>query len=301
MNVLARSETPQTLIRAAKRQGFAVTRTQLARWQRNGVLPRPTQVSLGRHGSKVEYPAGSEAQLLALCRYRRFKRDLPAIRWRLWWDGFSIPLRVLKRDLHRVVGELARWRSENIDQEGLPNLAGEELARRASTGRLKNKIVARSRRRVGKPAFGQVFETLLLLFSPSSRLPEDADRQELVDRAIGFEKVRRQRGDDVVSREYLPQVRDVLDTADAFTLVQRSSGASLERIRFVFLTLRSHPAMEGPSNLLDRALDLDRFFGNDRIASADDYAFFLLNLIILLPAVEQGPSERVARSTRKRS
>ena len=79
------------LIARAAEAGFEVSPTQLARWHRHGLLPRPWQQPLGKgKGTETVYPAGTGDQLLALCEFRKQTRLLGRVGWHLWWHGFPV-------------------------------------------------------------------------------------------------------------------------------------------------------------------------------------------------------------------
>jgi hypothetical protein len=93
--------------------GYEVSVAQLARWRRAGLLPRPRQQSLGRgRGTASVYPAGTTAQLVALCQMRAEERRLDRLAFWLWWDGFAVDLAVI-RD---VLADDARTLDDEIRQ-----------------------------------------------------------------------------------------------------------------------------------------------------------------------------------------
>ena len=66
------------------------SRTQLRRYQGEGLIPRPTQRGLGRGlGTEVLYPPGTTQQLHALRAHLK-KRSFAVARWCLWWDGYAV-------------------------------------------------------------------------------------------------------------------------------------------------------------------------------------------------------------------
>lgn len=71
--------------------GFEVSGYQLERWRREGLIPRPKQIGLGRgKGSIVLHPEGTGRQLLALLRFKQQDRRLSTVGWRLWGEGFPV-------------------------------------------------------------------------------------------------------------------------------------------------------------------------------------------------------------------
>lgn len=82
----AGEEPVEELVAAAQ-----VTRDQLRRYQREGLIPRPRQVGLGRgRGTRVLYPAGSTKQLLALRALLKIPYSFAVAMWQLWWEGFDV-------------------------------------------------------------------------------------------------------------------------------------------------------------------------------------------------------------------
>lgn len=75
----------------AAEAGFEVSGYQLERWRREGLIPRPKQIGLGRgKGSIVLHPEGTGRQLLALLRFKQQDRRLSTVGWRLWGEGFPV-------------------------------------------------------------------------------------------------------------------------------------------------------------------------------------------------------------------
>jgi hypothetical protein len=90
-------ESRDDLIKSAASLGYAITAAQLARWHRAGLLPRPSQRSLGRgRGTETVYPGGTSVQLVALCHRKEEERRLDRLAFGLWWDGFSVDPDVVK-------------------------------------------------------------------------------------------------------------------------------------------------------------------------------------------------------------
>ena len=68
-----------------------ISHTQLVRWHRAGLLPRPKRRGLGRgKGTETYYPPGTWKQLEALLRAKREDRRLREIAWRMWLEGFPV-------------------------------------------------------------------------------------------------------------------------------------------------------------------------------------------------------------------
>jgi hypothetical protein len=97
-------ESREHVIAYASGLGYLVTPTQLVRWHRAGLLPRPSQRSLGRgRGTTTTYPPGTAAQVVALCQIKDDERRLDRIAFRLWWEGFNVDLAVIREQLQAVL------------------------------------------------------------------------------------------------------------------------------------------------------------------------------------------------------
>lgn len=105
-------ETLESLLRAARNAGVRVSRDQLRRWQREGLIPRPRQRGRGRGlGTEVLYPPGSTRQLVRLCELRKQMRSHDAIGWALWWEGFPIAESRIQAQLERQLTFAERTRA----------------------------------------------------------------------------------------------------------------------------------------------------------------------------------------------
>ena len=142
--------------------GFALSRAQLARLHRRGLIPSPVQRSLGRgRGTKSVYPEGTGEQLLRLCELRVTRRNLDDVGWLLWWEEFDVRPDVVRRVVDRVVtGWAEAWRSLVDDGGGLTEDAM-LLLDEAHELRLPSRSLRWMRRRAGTDDFPVVLEALL--------------------------------------------------------------------------------------------------------------------------------------------
>lgn len=154
MAVVDDRESREHVIAYASGLGYPVTAAQLARWQRGGLLPRPSQRPLGRgRGTMTTYPAGTAAQVVALCQIRDDERRLDRVAFRLWWAGFTVDLAVIREQLRAVV------RSIEADLQW----PADDPPRRA---RGIDAVMRRS--------FGQ--RRIVAMVTAAQRLPADTDR-----------------------------------------------------------------------------------------------------------------------------
>jgi len=79
-----------------------VSRAQIARWRRVGLLPDVEQVSKAYRGSAVHYPPGTCKQIVAAARLFREKNRFDYVGRMLWWEGFPVDKRYWKPDLIRL-------------------------------------------------------------------------------------------------------------------------------------------------------------------------------------------------------
>lgn len=100
--------TADQLLTLAAAEGFnppEITARKIERWRKEGLLPRPRHISLGRPlGTRSEYPPGTGQQLLALCRLRRrFPHDLDAVRFGLWYERYPLSIDDVKRSIEQLL------------------------------------------------------------------------------------------------------------------------------------------------------------------------------------------------------
>ncbi len=82
------------------RAGGGVTRSQVERWLKAGLLPRPRRRGLGRgQGTVSLYPPGAVPLLRRLLALQEETRDIGEWRWQLWLDGYPIDAERLRRQL----------------------------------------------------------------------------------------------------------------------------------------------------------------------------------------------------------
>jgi hypothetical protein len=94
----------QMLIDAARAAGFKVTSKQIDRWRLEKLLPEPTRASRGRSAGVARVPSEDTVpQLLALCGLLKEMRSLDRAAFRLWIDGFDVPLPRVQVALKKMV------------------------------------------------------------------------------------------------------------------------------------------------------------------------------------------------------
>jgi hypothetical protein len=87
--------------------GYSVTKEQLARWHRAGLLPRPeTRHRVGERGTESLYPPGTAVQLVVLCQLHATDHRLGHVGFRLWWAGFTVEASVIREFAAKVATDL---------------------------------------------------------------------------------------------------------------------------------------------------------------------------------------------------
>jgi hypothetical protein len=151
-------ETVERVLGVAQEAGFEVTRAQLHRWQRQGLLPRPRQRGLGRgRGTEVLYPPGSGRQLIALCEQLQTKRSLIDACWVLWWNGYPVSEARI-RALFNAKALQLEWLRVGEERGHLTPVV-DELSR----GRLPDEAVRLMRQRTGFDPFPPFLKQLVKL------------------------------------------------------------------------------------------------------------------------------------------
>src|SRR5215475_499642 len=112
MNDLDSWVSKEYLLEAAFAAGFKVSQDQLVRWYRAGLLPRPQQIHLGRHGSQIIFPKSAINQLIEICRIHKTEKRLEYIAWRLWWNGVDIDFEAVRNFLRSITEEWDKCRSK---------------------------------------------------------------------------------------------------------------------------------------------------------------------------------------------
>ncbi len=179
-------ETAEELIALAKARGFRVSKTQLARWHRAGLLPSPRQEGLGRgRGTQSVYAPGTGKQLVALLEIRADERRLVFVAWKLWWAGYDTPTKVVRALLSQVADRWERFLRTVVTKEG-PSKRGLDFLERVETARLTDKTLRQWRRRVGKRRFSTFVLLMLQLVSATFKDWRDQDDPKIFSRGLGL-------------------------------------------------------------------------------------------------------------------
>lgn len=261
-------ESADALIASAASEDFTITKADLARWHRAGLLPRPQRHSLGRpHGMVSIYPPGTSRQVLALCRIHQSEKRLAYIAWCLWWEGYAIPVDLIRQFLEKTSEGwqqgLEEVRQVQRDPERLTKLLD-----RSSLQRLSQKPLRGVRKRVGRDDFPVFLGVILRIASGTFEgyvVDEERgiDERAVVEKGFGLLRARTNRladaepwltGEtDEVFRELSSRLRDHPLGEDLAVIPEEALRQTREELRS-FLS-----AFEGISRTMDRMFSRGAF------------------------------------------
>lgn len=167
------SFTRQELLEEAKHRRLSFSEDKLDRWVRRGLVPKPTTRSLGgRLGRQSIYPEVAIEQVAAVCDALRIDRRLDNAGFLVWWWGFDIEMTNVREFLGKIAEDLEQEICElrSASEDGTIDQIVEE----SGTVRVRNTVMGRARRRVGRDAFPAVVRILIEVATGSFlELPTD--------------------------------------------------------------------------------------------------------------------------------
>ncbi len=169
-------ETREDLISFARANGYKVE-DSLARWHRLGLLPQPTQRSKGKgRGTDSLYPAGTHRQLMALLRIHvdGGEKRLAHVAWRLWWEGYEIPMESVRRFLLKA--------ARSLEETPVPRWS-EKLLTLAEKARIREPLGRIRRHTQGD--FPTLVRVVLVVARGTFTGFEDDEQRQIVDRSLG--------------------------------------------------------------------------------------------------------------------
>lgn len=108
--------------------GSSITDSQIERWRRQGLLPRPEQIGRGQgRGSIVIVPPESAAQALEIQRLYAIREKRDWVGWQLWLRGYQVDNRYWKPAIEQARSDIRQVRqyarnSDRITQSQLPEV-----------------------------------------------------------------------------------------------------------------------------------------------------------------------------------
>jgi hypothetical protein len=256
-------ETARDLVLRVRGAGFDPGSDQIARWNRDGLLPKPYQYGLGRgRGSEIRYPAGTGDQLLALCRIHAQFRKLGIVGWYLWLNNYEVNEKYWRRHLEKSATYFHNNR--HLFKTKLFNAAlgivsirrsGQKHFERLPNQRSENRHFRRARRRVGAGQIGEFTRILLTIAIGEYRAEADpseetnAAERRTIERGLGFTGARTDRlpnGQPLLTDSIEPvleQLSSRLAKVTKATMFQAISSGKIHRtrdeLRYLLTGLRS--------------------------------------------------------------
>ena len=128
-----------------------VTKDQVVRWRREGLLPKEVEQDSDYHGSVVRYPRGTCAQIrAAACLFNENNR-VSYVGLRLWRRGFAVDekhwrprLRLVGRSTDRLLWVL-QWLRARYDRDDKGTTLPERAAQRPMSNIIVSRVVGRLR------------------------------------------------------------------------------------------------------------------------------------------------------------
>ncbi len=247
----------EELIALARTRGYRISRSQLARWHRLGLLPRPRTRSLGRgRGTRSIYPVGTGEGLLALCQIHKEEFRLPLVAWKLWWTGYNGSVEAARTLLQRVVATHGRYMRRvigrgNLTERGLKFV--EELQEKPLRDRRLRSVSKRVGRRSLAAAMPLVIEITSGTFEQWGDLDEDPESLAKLlgnDSSEQATSIERLRSDPTPLRDLSQLIRP----AQIRKVVNKATDKELTRVRD---EARSLLATSSKVGLRFRALGFD--------------------------------------------
>ena len=297
------------LIDRAESFGFQVSKDQIARWHRHGLIPEGTREFPGR-GSRSVYPDTAMTYVVEIAALLNHNRNLDWVGWKLWTYGFDVPERFWRLPLSEAANEFDRIRE--IVPEALESDAFSNMARQFFIVGDVPSFAKRLRKGVGAKDFETVLMWLLSMltgdFSFYASELTDArgdtlDSFQLLDRAMGLGRARTDKwegGDPWLQDDYSPTLRSVsarLADASCSDLIGDPGSEQLNVGREEYFYLRNF-VLYGAASLADQLNDANAFgFGLIARILADtsietERMMLLLWLIIRQePEIQKGAHE----------
>lgn len=193
-------ETKDQVLATIRAAGHELSDPQLARRQRDGLIPRVKVRPLGRgRGSVSLYPVGTGQRLVRTLELGVGRTSFEKIAWQVWWEdgGEPVPLvrERLRRDAARCEAELSRLADLIAGEDAGEQDAVVEMEKTyaaASDERMPTTL-GRVRRNVGRERFATVFRVLAEVATGKFEGYVDEESEKAFERALGIDRARADR------------------------------------------------------------------------------------------------------------
>lgn len=200
MSIDTSFEESTELLTRARQHGYPLSATQLVRWHRAGLLPRPQQRPLkAARGTRSLYPPGTGEQVLLLCSLRTQERRLAHLAWQLWLRGYRVEYGIIRMQLYQATARLSHWMhwladvKQAVSQHDAEQVL--DLFERYAEGPLHLQPLRRIRKRIGRAHFSTFLSRLLELAmedgNERANVDDEHERQldlRILARGLGLEK-----------------------------------------------------------------------------------------------------------------
>ena len=231
------SESRERVLAVAQAEGYSAL--QVARWRRAGLLCPAITLRLGHgKGTRTVYPAGTEDQLRALCRFRKTERRIPFLAWQLFLAGYAVPMTYVQSILQTVVDQWESGLRLVLDPAGQDlSDAAWDFMDTASRARISRKTFRQARKLVGTVRIDTLVHILLEVAGGVFPGYRDADDQKILEAGLGLARARTDRltgagpwlGDD--SGQTLVSLSETLGRYPFSTALSGMSDDDVRRIR----------------------------------------------------------------------
>lgn len=199
--------TADEVIAQARERGYEITKTQLARWHREGLIPAPARQFPGQgKGSKSIYPEYASDSAVEIVHLLRSTRSFETIGWRLWTYGHEVDERHWKPRMLRIgvsLDEAVAWLKTELDRDR-PD-TDEENQRYRNLDLTNAPVVLRHvRKAVGDEQFEEAFFRLAEIvtgnyvgvYVADLEGSDVARSEKLIDRVLGLGRARTDKTND---------------------------------------------------------------------------------------------------------
>lgn len=292
------------LLGVATAADHKISRHQLKRWRRAGLLPRPRiEHREGVRGSRSWYPAWTAEQLLAVARLHLSVHRLDALRIAVWWERRWVEPGALRTALIAPLERLSQKARALGAGSGDPYDAADAMVEAAAAEGSRSQVLGLFSKRVGGRANTMNLLWAFLVIGLGGEAPWDEEDRSASDAAptalqllaagTGVERPRRD-GSSAPGplvppgfnlRDLMNELRsvDAFDVADAARPIREATDADLTQAREDALVFAEQlPAMRpGVEGVLDKDIPILAAVDAMRPKDAFDRAALIRSMLVL--------------------